>query len=120
MKKIVVNKDACIGCGACVSIDDEHFTFNDEGLSEVISNENIESNGVVTAIESCPTNAISIQEEKDDNTKECTCKECKNEETCECNDDCNCEDGCNCKGDCHCTSDDKCCDECHCNEVESE
>ena len=62
MKKLYVNEDACIGCGACVSIDSEHFDFNDEGLSNVISNENIESEDVVNAIESCPTNAIKYVE----------------------------------------------------------
>ena len=62
MKKLYVNEDACIGCGACVSIDSEHFDFNDEGLSNVISNENIESEDVVNAIESCPKNAIKYVE----------------------------------------------------------
>ena len=37
MKKINVKNDACIGCGACVAIDSEHFAFNDEGLSHPIS-----------------------------------------------------------------------------------
>lgn len=103
MKKIVVNKDACIGCGACVSIDDKHFSFNDEGLSEVISNEDIESVEVTTAIESCPTNAISIEEDSAENSDE----NCKCDEACECDDNCNC------------TKDDKCCNDCSCGEVES-
>ena len=33
--KVKVNKDACIGCGACAAICDEVFEINDEGLSEV-------------------------------------------------------------------------------------
>ena len=40
MKKIIVNDEACIGCGACVSIDPQHFEFNDEGLSYATNNEN--------------------------------------------------------------------------------
>ena len=43
LKNIIVDENACIGCGACISIDPEHFTFSDEGLSEVISNENLET-----------------------------------------------------------------------------
>ncbi len=64
MKKIVVNHEACIGCGACVAIDPEHFAFSDDGLSEVISQENTESESVQNAMESCPTGAISYGEEE--------------------------------------------------------
>lgn len=64
MKKIVVNKDACIGCGACIAIDPEHFTFDDNGLSEVISDESTENMEVKNAMESCPTSAISYGEEE--------------------------------------------------------
>ena len=63
MKKIVINHDACIGCGACVAIDPEHFAFSDEGLSEVISEEDTENSNVQNAMESCPTSAISYGEE---------------------------------------------------------
>lgn len=76
MKKLEVNKDACIGCGACIAIDPDHFGFDDNGLSEVINNENVECENVVTAVESCPTNAISLNdcacEGKCDN---CHCEE---------------------------------------------
>lgn len=87
MKKLKVNKDLCIGCGACVAIDSEHFDFDDEGRSFVKSNEHIESDEAVNAIESCPTSAIlySSNDEDDDS---------KNEND---NDDCSCD---NCS--CHC------------------
>lgn len=64
MKSIKVLTDQCIGCGACIGIDPEHFDFNDDGLSHVISNENINSPLVTEAIESCPVGIISIEEEK--------------------------------------------------------
>jgi ferredoxin len=70
MKKIAVNQGSCIGCGACVAIDSEHFGFSDEGLSEVISQENTESAEVQNAIESCPTGAISYGEEETDASAE--------------------------------------------------
>lgn len=81
MKKLYVNEDACIGCGACVSIDPEHFDFNDDGLSEVISQENIESEDVKNALESCPTNAIKYGEgdencECTSSCESCTCNGC--------------------------------------------
>ncbi len=76
MKKLVVNDDICIGCGACASIDSSHFEMTDEGLSSVISNENIETDDVKAAINTCPVNAIKlVDDEKDDN---CGCGDCKN------------------------------------------
>lgn len=81
MKKINVNHDACIGCGACVSIDPEHFDFNEDGLSEVISQENTESDEVVNALESCPTSAISYIEKDNCDCENC---HCDNNSNCDC------------------------------------
>ncbi len=83
MKKLSVNKEACIGCGMCVAIDADHFEFGEDGLSSVISQENIESENVLNAISSCPTGAISTSDGCDN--PNCTCDPC----TCE---DCNCKD----------------------------
>lgn len=77
MKKIIVNKDACMGCGACVAIDPDHFEFNDDGLSQTKSNDNLDSNNLASAISSCPTGAISIDEN-------CEC------DNCQCSDENNC------------------------------
>ena len=89
MKKINVNHEACIGCGACVSIDPEHFDFNDDGLSEVISDNDLDSDDLRNAMASCPTNAISF-----DGNCDCGC-DCGCSETGECNCDESCECGCN-------------------------
>ena len=108
MKKIKVNLDKCIGCGACVAIDPEHFDFDDEGRSNVISSENIESENLTNAIESCPTSAISIVEE----SCNCGCEGC----TCDTTDDCNCGcEECNCETcDCECDEEDECdCNKCN-------
>lgn len=66
MQKVVVKKEACIGCGLCVSIGPEYFKFDEEGLSTVIKEElNIEDKGrILDAVEGCPTEAIVIEEEK--------------------------------------------------------
>ncbi len=90
MKQIKVSQERCIGCGACVAIDPEHFEFNEEGKSSVINQENIESENVLNAIESCPTSAIElveIENEELNNEKECKSSECENEcdqENCHC------------------------------------
>lgn len=58
--KVKVNQDACIGCGACAAICEDVFEINDEGLSEVKTNEiskDIEQE-VRDVIDSCPTGAI--------------------------------------------------------------
>lgn len=87
MKKIIVDDEKCIGCGACVAIDSEHFDFNEDGLSEAISQENLESENLQNAISSCPVNAIKITEGEN----KCSCEECH------CH-DCHCDDeGCHCE-----------------------
>ena len=82
--KVVVNRDNCIGCGACEALYPELFQIDDEGLSTVISNENIDEAKLAEAMEGCPTLAISKEG--------CNCGD-----NCECGDDCQCGDDCNCK-----------------------
>lgn len=61
--KVKVNKDACIGCGACAAICDEVFEINDEGLSESKVEEVKEElqDEVRDAADSCPTGAIEVE-----------------------------------------------------------
>lgn len=80
MKKINIEESLCIGCGACVAVDSEHFDFSDDGYSTVKSQDNLDTESLKNAIESCPTNAIT-----------CNC-----EENCECGDKCECEQ-CDCE-----------------------
>lgn len=84
MKKLVVDKDICIKCGACYAIDDEHFDMDGHGFSSVINNENIESENVKNAIDSCPVGAIKYSNCENEN---CECDDCKCEH---CGDDCEC------------------------------
>ena len=62
--KVKVNKDACIGCGACAAICDEVFEINDEGLSEAKVEEVKDEfqDEVRDAADSCPTGAIEVEE----------------------------------------------------------
>ena len=62
MKKLEVDQNKCIGCGACVSYAPEYFDFNDEGLSEAKTQESLDSEEVEQAIEVCPVGAISLEE----------------------------------------------------------
>ena len=65
MEKLRVT-DSCIGCGLCVSQNEKYFEFNDEGLSKV-KQENVDpedKNSLLELVESCPGEAILIEEEK--------------------------------------------------------
>ena len=59
--KVVVNRDNCIGCGACEALCPEVFNLDDDGLSTVICNDfkDIDKNNIQEAVENCPTSAIS-------------------------------------------------------------
>ena len=98
MSKVDLIKDRCIGCGACMSIAPENFTFGDDGRAEMINSEITDA--AIEASETCPVSAIIIE-----NTN-CEC----NEETCNCHEECTCGDNCNC------THDNKCSKNCNCNE----
>lgn len=61
--KINVNKDACIGCGACAAICDDVFEIDDEGLS-VAKVDEVDDDDLKQAVQdsadSCPTGAIEL------------------------------------------------------------
>lgn len=68
--KASVNKDLCIGCGACAAIVPDVFQIGDDGLAEVIIDDKIKEisineslyDEVQDAAEGCPTSAIEIKE----------------------------------------------------------
>lgn len=67
MEKLKVDGNTCIGCGLCVSQNEEYFEFNDEGLS-VPKKEIVDENDkkeLLNIIESCPVGAIVIEDEKE-------------------------------------------------------
>ena len=70
--KAKVNKDVCIGCGACTAIAQNIFEIGDDGLAETINPENTDEkikdipdtdkDDVLDAAEGCPVGAIEISE----------------------------------------------------------
>ncbi len=62
--KVKVNRDNCIGCGACEAICPEVFNLDDDGISTVIIDnfDNIDNNTLQDAIEGCPTGAIEKED----------------------------------------------------------
>ncbi|NLC48115.1 MAG: ferredoxin [Tenericutes bacterium] len=67
MEKLKVDQSTCIGCGLCVSLNDEYFEFNDEGLS-IPKKENVDEKDkkeLLNIVDSCPVGAIVIEDEKE-------------------------------------------------------
>ena len=59
--KVKVDKDLCIGCGACQALVPDVFEIGDDGLAEVKVaevNDNLKED-TADAIDTCPTQAIS-------------------------------------------------------------
>jgi len=54
---VKVEKEKCIGCGACVAIAPDTFEFDENGLSKVIDGA-APSEAATEAIGSCPVGAI--------------------------------------------------------------
>ncbi len=80
MKKVKVDKSACICCGACVGTAPDIFAYDDDGTSKVIKPEvQDDDKGAIISMEGCPTGAISLE----DANKACTCKDCECEH-CDC------------------------------------
>lgn len=62
--KAIVNKDTCIGCGACVGTCPEVYSFDDDGKAEAISGDvpaELEE-GAEDGRDQCPVDAIDIKE----------------------------------------------------------
>ena len=60
-KKVTVDKDLCIGCGACTGICSNIFAIADDGKAEVIAEvTDADQDSVQAAADSCPVQAIKI------------------------------------------------------------
>ena len=58
--KVTVNKDACIGCGACVAVAEGVFEIGDDGLSQAVAEVPADKEEVAKeAVGVCPTGAIT-------------------------------------------------------------
>lgn len=66
--KLIVDKDICIGCGACQATAPDVFEIDDEGLAEVIVEEIPEelNEDALDALEGCPVSAIAEDNEDEE------------------------------------------------------
>ncbi len=62
--KASVNKDACIGCGACTAVCPNVFTFSEDGTCATVKVAEVsdaDKDAVNEAKDGCPTSAISTE-----------------------------------------------------------
>lgn len=64
-KKLIVDKETCIGCGTCVALCPDVFEIKEDGKSEVVNEGACEHCDCNAAIESCPTQSIQYVEEEE-------------------------------------------------------
>lgn len=60
-KKIVIDEDACIGCGACEGSAPDYFELGTDGKAKVIKQYNEEDADLLEEVkDNCPAGAIQI------------------------------------------------------------
>ena len=59
----VIDRDLCTGCGACVDIAPDVFEVGDDDIARVKNPKGASEATIQEAVESCPSEAISLQEE---------------------------------------------------------
>ena len=66
MKKVVIDTELCLGCGACGAFCPEIFELDDETKKAKVIKQpkNIDDPNVQMAIESCPVEAIKVIEDE--------------------------------------------------------
>ena len=64
MEKVNVNQDLCVSCGMCVMRNEKYFEFNDENKAHAkdVEIEQEDKKELLDIVESCPTEAIVINE----------------------------------------------------------
>ena len=63
IKRITVDKNKCIGCGTCVALAPEIFELGPDNKSRVKNPEGADPQTAKLAADSCPVEAIKIEEE---------------------------------------------------------
>ena len=60
-KKIEVDQELCIGCGACVNLCPDIFELQDDGKANIVNEDGSKKCDYEIAINSCPVGAIKVE-----------------------------------------------------------
>jgi ferredoxin len=60
-KKVIVNKDVCIGCGLCVGSVPTVFEFGDDGKAQAIAGGTASEAEIEETVKNCPVGAIETK-----------------------------------------------------------
>ncbi len=63
IRRIVVDRLACIGARSCVLVSDKIFAMDDQNLAYIVDPDADEDNNLKLAAESCPVLAIHLYDE---------------------------------------------------------
>jgi ferredoxin len=63
VKKIKIDKNKCIGCGTCAALAPEVFELDENNKARVKNPKGSDEETIRLAVDSCPVQAISIEEE---------------------------------------------------------
>ena len=61
MFKPKIDREKCIGCGTCPALAPKTFQLDDEGKAIVINSAGDDADTIKMAVDSCPTQAISLE-----------------------------------------------------------
>ena len=59
-RKVVIDRDACIGAASCIAVAPGTFQLDDENLAFLVDPDECDDEMLLLAAQSCPTNAISV------------------------------------------------------------
>jgi ferredoxin len=64
ISKIVVDRDACIGAGPCVTVAPGVFQIDDENKAYIVNPKGADDDTILLAAQSCPVQAIAVFDER--------------------------------------------------------
>ncbi|MEM7157005.1 MAG: ferredoxin [Myxococcota bacterium] len=59
--RLIIERDRCIGAGACLALCPDHFELDDEARSRALTELIDADDDAIAAARSCPTEAIRIE-----------------------------------------------------------
>ncbi len=64
ISRIVVDRDACIGAGPCVTVAPGVFQIDDENKAYIVDEHGADADTILLAAQSCPVQAIAVFDDR--------------------------------------------------------